>query len=214
LKKILNISEWNRRSHFEFFANYDNPFFSICSNINVTELLTYSKRNDKSFFLGALYLSIRSANQVEEFRYRIENDQVVIYDQIHPFSTVINEEKVFNFCEFEYCDSFAEFSKRSKLSIAETNKLVSLNLKQRNDVIHYTTIPWISLTSITHPRKYDKQASIPKIVFGKYYKDNYRIMLPFSLEVHHGLMDGYHVGMFLETFRQNISDCETILGSS
>ncbi|MCW8850836.1 MAG: CatA-like O-acetyltransferase, partial [Melioribacteraceae bacterium] len=195
-------------------TNFDNPFFSICSNINVTELLTYSKRNDKSFFLGALYLSIKTANQIDEFRCRIEDDQVVVYDRIHPFSTVINEEKVFNFCEFEYSDSFSDFSKKSKLSIAETNKLGNLNLKQRNDVIHYTTIPWISLTSITHPRNFNKKESIPKIVFGKYYKDNYRIMLPVSIEVHHGLMDGYHVGKFLETFRENISDCEIILGSS
>ena len=211
MKKTLNISAWNRKSHFEFFNKFDNPFFSICSTINVTELLSYSKRNDKSFFLGALYLSIKTANQIEEFRYRIEEDQVVIYNQIHPFSTVLNDEKVFNFCEFEYCESFLEFSKKSKISINESVKSNILNLKERNDVIHYTTIPWVSLTSISHPRKFDIQDSIPKIVFGKYYKDGYRIMLPISLDVHHSLIDGYHVGKYLELLRENIINCDNIL---
>ena len=61
-------------------------------------------------------------------------------------------------------------------------------------------IPWISFTSFTHARKPAKEDSVPKIVFGKYTKKNDSVKMPVSVEVHHSLMDGIHVGKFFEQF--------------
>lgn len=41
---------------------------------------------------------------------------------------------------------------------------------------------------------------------GKFKKEQDRILLPFSVQVHHGLMDGYHVGKYynlLEEYLQS-----------
>ena len=212
MKHILNTSEWKRKSHFDFFKNFDNPFFNICTAIEVTELLEYCKNNKTSFFLSSLFLTTLTANEIEEFRYRIDNDDVIIYDIIHPFSTVINTDNIFTFCEFEYITSFSDFLNDSLIRIKNCLELDMLKPKDyRNDVIHYTSIPWIELTSVSHARNFKNSDSIPKIVFGKYYKANNKIMLPISVEVHHALVDGYHVGTFLEALRSNIINCELIL---
>jgi chloramphenicol O-acetyltransferase type A len=214
MKTELEIDKWNRKSHFNFFKNYDNPFYNICSNIEVTELHKYCKDSGSSFFLASLYLSIKAANEIPEFRYRIEEDKVFIYDKVHPSSTVLNEDKTFGFCDFTYYDMFKEFEQNGKVSVDETIKAKSLTTKEyRNDVIHYTTIPWISLTSLTHARNFGTEDSIPKIVFGKYFNDNNKLMIPICVEVHHSLVDGYHIGKYLDLFRNYIVNSETILSN-
>ena len=160
----------------------------------------------------SLFLSVKAANVIEEFRYRIEEDSVFIYDLIHPFSTVFNDDKTFSFCEFDYIDSYKEFSKHSKMSIEETKRRKGLfPKKERFDVIHYTTIPWISITSISHARNYSTGDSIPKFVLGKFFKDGNKILLPFSVEVNHALVDGYHVGLFFDRFEELCSECNKYL---
>lgn len=72
----------------------------------------------------------------------------------------------------------------------------------RRDVIHYSTVPWISFTALTHERNFAMPDSIPKMTFGKYFKEGNRLLLPLSINGHHGLMDGYHIGQYFELFQQ------------
>lgn len=212
MKTELDIKNWKRESHFNFFKQYDNPFFNICSTIEVTELYGHCKKNNYSFFLASLYLSIKAANNIEEFRYRIENEKVFIYDQIHPFSTIPNDDNTFAFCEFNYKNDFVDFQSEGKTSIEKIKKMGRLESKgNRNDVIHYTTIPWISFTSLMHPRKFNTNDSIPKIAFGKYFEEGSKLMIPISIDAHHSLVDGYHLGKLLELFRNYIIKSDVIL---
>jgi len=214
LRKKLDLNTWNRKQHYEFFKDYDNPFYNICFNVDVTSLYKYSKEKGISFFLASLYLSCRAANKLEEFRYRIDGDEVFIYKNIHPFSTVLNDDKTFSFCEFEFQNSFLDFLINSKAKIKESIKNKTLNSKEyRKDVIHYTTIPWISLTGLTHARNFKTGDSIPKFVFGKLFSEGDKYFLPFCVEVNHALVDGYHVGQLNEEFLKLITNCRDILST-
>jgi chloramphenicol O-acetyltransferase type A len=83
--------------------------------------------------------------------------------------------------------------------------------EQRDDLIHYSVIPWIAFTSFTHAKKYNTRDSIPKIVFGKYCDDSGVAKMPVSVEVHHALMDGIHVGEFFEIFQKHLQNPEEFL---
>jgi len=72
----------------------------------------------------------------------------------------------------------------------------------RTDVIHYSSIPWIKFTALTHARHNAREDSVPKISFGQYREKNDKLLMPVSVTVHHGLMDGYHVGQFLTKFQE------------
>ena len=72
-------------------------------------------------------------------------------------------------------------------------------------------ITWISFTSFAHARKPRKEDSVPKIVFGKYTEQNDLIKMPVSVEVHHSLMDGIHVGKFFEFFQVYLHSPEKYL---
>ena len=40
MAKYLDLKNWIRRVVFEFFLAFDKPYFNICTNLDITPLLT------------------------------------------------------------------------------------------------------------------------------------------------------------------------------
>jgi chloramphenicol O-acetyltransferase type A len=74
-----------------------------------------------------------------------------------------------------------------------------------HDVIHFSAMPWISFTGLTHARHFVLQDSMPKISVGKCFEQNGKLLMPVATYVHHGLADGYHVHQFLQTLEGLLS---------
>ncbi|MCF6237594.1 MAG: CatA-like O-acetyltransferase, partial [Candidatus Marinimicrobia bacterium] len=77
--------------------------------------------------------------------------------------------------------------------------------------IHYSVIPWVHFSGLSHPRNYGTDDSIPKIVFGKYVTQAKKVLMPLSVEAHHSLLDGFHLGLYFEGFQQSINDPKILL---
>jgi len=203
--KYLNFENWNRREHFEFFNQCDEPFFGIVAEIDCTDAYKNCNINSKPFSLYIHYQAIVAVNQTEEFRYRIKNDEIIIFDKIHVTTTIGRNDNTFAFSFIPFTPSLNEFIELAKIEIERIKNSSGLGLIEntgRQDVIHFSTVPWISFTGVTHPRNFKFKDSIPKITFGKYFHRNDRIIMPISINAHHGLMDGFHVGQFLYLFEQ------------
>jgi chloramphenicol O-acetyltransferase type A len=70
-------------------------------------------------------------------------------------------------------------------------------------VIHFSAIPWLDFTSLSHARSYTFPDSCPKISFGKMkINENGKRTMPMSIHVHHGLVDGLHLGQFVDYFQE------------
>lgn len=213
--RILDIENWKRKEHFYFFKNYDIPFFSICADVDASRLLTYSRESRLSFFICSLYLSIKAANCIEEFRYRIHDEKVIVHDVIHAGSTVLNSDETFSFCYFDYSSSFVLFNKDAAKKLAKyaAGYKSFEPQEQRDDLIYYSVIPWVSFNGYANARKSKTDDSTPKIVFGKYHDNVGLIRMPVSVEVHHALMDGIHVGKFFGLFQDYLMNPENALRS-
>ena len=198
MSKKIDINEWKRKSQFLFYKDFDQPFFNITASIDITYLLSHCKREDISFFLTCLFLSQKVVNKIDAFRYRIQGEDVVIYENIEAGSTILFDDNTFGFCYFkshsEVNDYILDGEKRMKEAKAKKEFLPK---DFRDDLIHYSVVPWVSFTSLQHARNTKFQDSIPKIVFGKYYQEGESIVMPISISGHHALMDGNHVGLFL-----------------
>jgi len=204
--KKFDIDSWNRKTQYDFFKNYEDPFFNLTTQLNVTNLYHYCKRNELSFFLGCLYMAVESANEILEFRLRINNNRVVEFESIDIGSTVLNDDNTFSFCYFDRKNSIFDFDKDGKQTIQkQKEKSYFDSNKNLQNVIYCSFIPWTSFTSFKHARNIEREnGGIPKFVFGKYFEENGAKKMPFSIEVHHALMDGFHVGKFLEIFQSKI----------
>jgi chloramphenicol O-acetyltransferase type A len=211
----LDIESWPRREHFRFFKGYDNPFFNVCVSLDVTGLLRLVRsRNDLAFFLTYHYLALKAANEVEPFRYRLRGDRVLVHDRIDAGTTILLEDERFAFCYFDWDDDFSRFAAKGKAAV-ESLRAGDSRLEprdDRDDLIHCSVLPWISFTSFAHARRWDRQDSVPKIVFGKVSQDGERFRMPISVEVHHALMDGLHVGRYLERLESAFADPAAPLG--
>ncbi len=206
----INLKKWNRQSLFNFYKNYEQPFFNVTANIDITDLYQFCKKNKYSFFLSCLYISTKTANSIDEFRTRILNNEAIIYDKINSGSTVLKEDNTFFFCYLDFSNDFNKFliNSREQINIQKELKFNDGN-RNKQDVMYHSTLPWISFTSVQHAQDSKKGNSVPKIVFGKYFKNGDKLLMPLSVEVHHALADGYHVGLFFEQFQKNI---KTLIG--
>ena len=70
------------------------------------------------------------------------------------------------------------------------------------NLIHFSAVPWIDFTSYSHARSFTFPDSCPKISFGKMMEENGKKTMQMSVHVHHGLVDGYDVGLFISAFEE------------
>jgi chloramphenicol O-acetyltransferase type A len=200
----LDLETWPRREHFAFFRNYDHPYFNLCAPVEVTNLLAFTRRRGLSLFVAYHYLSTKIANEIEPFRYRLRGDRVLIHDKIDTGAIIMLEDERFTFAYFPYAADFALYQRQAREIIAAI-KAGDGNLRPHtatDDLLHHTVLPWVAFTSFAHARKYERDESVPKISFGKVYEEGGSHKMPVSVEVHHALMDGLHVGRYFERFAE------------
>ncbi|HYO46477.1 MAG TPA: chloramphenicol acetyltransferase [Gemmatimonadota bacterium] len=203
----LDLDAWPRRAHYELFRSYDSPWFNLCADVDVTALHAWSgSEGGPSFFAASLWYSLAAANEIEEFRYRIRGEGVIVHSLIHGGSTVLLPDGTFRFAYYDFEPDLDRFIEHVAL-VMDRVKIESGPLDpqdDRDDLIHYSVIPWVSFTSFSHARRWGTDDAIPKIVFGKHREVDGRRLMPVSVEVHHALVDGLHVGRFYEAFQRRL----------
>ncbi len=205
MKKEIDLTTWKRKEHYNFFSSFEEPFFGITANVECTGAFQKAKEMDTSFFLYYMHKSLIAVNSIEEFHYRIEGGCPVRYDVVHGSTTVQNAEELFAFAFLPYHPDYDTFYPEAKASVERVKMIKGMGLDDnaiRNDVIHYSTLPWISFTAISHDRNFSNGDSIPKIAFGKFFRQGEKLLMPVSVNAHHGLMDGLHAGKYFELFQE------------
>lgn len=205
--KQIDLEIWKRKEHFKHFCSLDDPYWGMTTALDCVHTWQAAKKNDESFFLHYLHKSLIAVNQIEELRLRIVDSRVVCYDQINGSATVLRPDETFGCCFIEYFDDFHTFATEAAKSIEQTRARSGMCLDQNNraDQVYYSSIPWQHFTSLTYSKSLNSQDSVPRITFGKVQKQGKRLLLPVSIQVHHGLADGLHVARFLEQFQQLLS---------
>lgn len=203
MKTKINLENWNRKEHFLFFKQMEEPFYGITTTIDCTKGYNESKQLGISFFTYYLHQTLMAVNAVENFRLRICNDEVFLHDSISASATVMREDKTFGFSLMEFTENIQDFAKivTSEIDRIQTTTGI-ITTEYPENLIHFSALPWIDFTSLSHARSFTWPDSCPKISFGKLTDANGKKTIPVSVHVHHGLVDGYHVGLFLDKLQE------------
>ncbi|AIZ64361.1 chloramphenicol acetyltransferase [Hymenobacter sp. DG25B] len=207
MKQLIDLSTWNRREHFEFFSAFNEPFFGVVAEVDGARAYQRAKAANESFFQHYLHAALRAVNQVEALRYRIEDGQVYLYEQINVSATLTRADNTFAFSFIPYAERLADFTvglRQEMEAVAASTGLRLSDSAARPDVIHFSALPWIAFTGLTHARHFAHPDSVPKISVGRYRREGEKLLMPVAVNVHHGLADGYHVGLFLEAFQREL----------
>lgn len=210
--KYIDPENWKRNKHFKFFKQFKHPHFNICTDIEISKTYIFTRRKKISIFVAVLFAVMKTCNHFEEFRYRIKGEHVVLYDKVHPGITLLIENDIYGNCIMNFKDTFEEFLKEYDLRVSAAKKKIVVGEKQkgRDDLVYISSLPWISFTSVTNPMKGDPQDSIPRIIWGKQFKRDGKIMMPISVQVNHSLMDGIHVSKFLIKLTELLKEPEKL----
>jgi chloramphenicol O-acetyltransferase type A len=208
--KEIDLSTWPRKKHFEVFNSFDYPHFNLCANVDISSLYSLAKAKSKSLHTTLVYVISRTANDYPEFKWRIRKDKVVEHDIVHPSASILSSDELFSFCTMRFYQTFAEFYPNAEATITHTKQHPTLEDEPgQDDLLFLTSIPWVSFTGIMHPIHMHPVDSVPRFAWGKFFKDHDRIMLPLSVQVHHALMDGFHVGRFYQKLQQYLDAPES-----
>lgn len=202
MRKLIDVDSWERKELFNFFKDFDEPYYGISTDLECSGAYRYAKPRGISFFLYYLYLVLKAVNRTEAFRYRIEGNDLYLYDVIDASSTIDRANGTFGFSYIPYEeeeDLFLEKATKEVERVRAGSHLFSNEFGE--NIIHFSALPWIRFTSVSHPRQFGTGESVPKITMGKYYMEGEKMMMPVSVYVHHGLADGLHVGQFFETLQ-------------
>lgn len=207
MRHLVDLATWPRREHFEFFTGFDEPFFGLVADVDVTTAQAEARQLGVSFFLYYLYHAVQAANAVEAFRYRIEQGQVYCYDQVHASATIGRPDHTFGFSFIEQRASLADFVAAAQPELAAVRQATGLGLNERTgrpDVLHCSAVPWVRFTALSHARALSRPDSAPKLSFGQAYQQGDTRRMAVSVHLHHALGDAYHVGEFMTEFQQRL----------
>ena len=207
MKTLINMEHWNRKEHFLFFSQFEEPFFGVTVNIDCTAAYKTAKEKGNSFFLYYLFRALKTANEIENFRYRIIDKQVYLFDSINASPTINRPNGTFGFAYMDYDQNENDFYTNARKEIDRVRQSDELMpAVSGENVVHFSAIPWIDFTALSHARRFSFADSSPKISFGKVTENDGVKTMPVSIHVHHGLVDGYQVGVFVAKFQELMNE--------
>ena len=89
----------------------------------------------------------------------------------------------------------AEYSKSTRYAPKGGTPVNSFNISM---------VPWLEFTSVNINVFDDGRFLLPIFTIGKYFERDGKRLLPLSVQVHHAVCDGYHVGLFVEKLQGSI----------
>ena len=206
----IDIENWDRKEAFKHYQAFQNPYFNLTAPLNIGALYNYCKEKGQSLYFTYLFLATKVMNEIHEFHYRIQDDDVLWYERVDCAPTVLSADKKLLFSHLDFIDDEKTFVLNSQKVTEEVLSSGVLDAGNRLNVIYATAIPWVSFTSVRHPFYREGGNGVPLLAFGKIYSLAGEKMIPVSLDVHHALMDGYHAGMFFEKLEAYFTQPHTI----
>lgn len=196
----IDEKSWKRAMHCQVFRNSVEPAFCVTFELDITNFLNKIREKKYSFTFALVYSVSVCANQIEEFRYRFLDGDVVLYDRIDTAFTYLNQDtELFKVVNVPLTESLEEYIILATKTAEEQQAYFTGPLG--NDVYQFSPKPWVSYTHISHTNAGKKDNATPLFDWGKYFQRDGRTLLPFSVQAHHSFIDGLHVGKLADTLQ-------------
>jgi chloramphenicol O-acetyltransferase type A len=203
----IDLETWPRRDHYEMFRHCHDPWFDICGTVDVTALRAAAADHGIPVTAAIIHALTWAANEIPEFRLRIRGESVVEHEFVHPGTTILGPDDLFGFCYFDYDPDLVRFGVEYVAKTAEAEQSPTLDdPPDRDDLLYMTAIPWVAFTSFSHPIPPLPPDSIPRFAWGRFVEAEGRSEMPLSVQGHHALMDGLHVGRYFERLGEYLKD--------
>lgn len=201
----IDQKNWKRAMHCQVFRESVEPAFCVTFELDITNFLKRIKEKRLSFTFSMIYAVTVCANQIEEFRYRFVDGDVVLFDQIDTAFTYLDQEtELFKVVNVPMEDTIEAYAASAAKTAEDQKEYFTGPLG--TDVFQFSPMPWVSFTHISHTNAGKKDNATPLIDWGKYFQRGDQIILPFSVQAHHSFVDGLHIGKLADALQAYLND--------
>ena len=192
------VEDYYRREHFEFFRTYEMPFYTITFNLAVTAVKEFSASHGHPIYLTMCYLFARGMGRVEDFRYRVLDDQIVLHDHLEIAATLPAPNGAFSFAHFDHAPDLEGFLRCAEAVSKRARQEATLEDTAEGNTILFTALPGVRFTGFTHATPSDRTDGRARVAFGQFFEDSGRLLVPVGLGVNHIFIDGAAIGRLVE----------------
>lgn len=204
----IDKGTWDRKECFEHFINVASCSYSITVNVDITKLYQYIKEKQLRFYPTFTWIICKCVNSIKEFRMGYDQEgNVGYFDYINPCYSVLNEDtKVMVDLCTEYNDNFILFYKDmvNSLDSFKSNKSYRTNFYPNFFIV--SCLPWMTYSAFNVNNEGNQPFLFPMVTWGKYYKENSRVLIPVTIQIHHAAADGYHCSLFYSKLEEVVSN--------
>lgn len=201
--KYIDLEQYPRRSHYEFFRSLAYPYVGFTANVDVTKLVSAAKAQHGSTFLACLWAAAQAANSVPELRQRIVDEQIVEFEHCDTAHTVALPDNTFCNCRTDCrmpLEAYLTAGREAQAQAMTRHGFISTQ-EDETSLIFASCVPWVAFTHVIQPAPIPADTN-PRIVFGKYIMERDRVLMPLSIQANHALVDGWHLGQFYQAFER------------
>lgn len=198
----IDPGEWKRKALSDFFGQLDFPFYGVTFRVDVTRLYARAKALSLPVYYATIYASMRAANGVDAFLYKLRGEEVVRHNVLSPSFTV-PEGELFKIVHVDWRagESAADFCRRAGDAAAAQTGFIDHAGEARDDLVYISCLPWLDFTMITQEMAFNREDSIPRFTWGKMVEQAGARTMAYAVQVNHRLVDGGHLGAFSQALQ-------------
>lgn len=201
----IEVNDFKRKEIFEYYNSKDNPFIYLTTRVDVTNI----HNKCKNYYASIAYFITLALNQIENFKYRYEDNKIYKYDVLNPNFTQMFEDSNIGFFTCDFKDTYSKFLieyKKIQQKFLDNHKSYA---NEDQGEIWFSYTPWFNISSLVTP--FDKKIAIPQLTWDKFVYENGRWYVNLVIMAHHGFVDGYHIGLFLNKLNEILDNLDEYL---
>ena len=203
---LIKLETWPRAAQFQFFRRYQQPHYATTARMDVSRLIT-RKAEGVSVYRACLFAIGAGIHAVPELLMRFRGDVVVAHDMVELSMSVPMHNGSFGYGYVPFQADFDTFDAEAKrlIDAVARNGTLDANSGARDDLAYLSCMPWLDYSSINNALP-GPDDCIPRVTWGKIVPKGDGWDMAMTLEVHHALVDGAHVGAYFAAVQAALNE--------
>jgi chloramphenicol O-acetyltransferase type A len=194
-ERYIDIETWPRKDAYRLFSRGYLPYFAVTTPLDVTELLSCTRKEGLSFYRSLIYVVTKAMNELEPFRLRIRPEGIAVCETVSPSYTTAGKDGTFGITDVDYRpgETMEAFCRRALAQEAQQQEQMTVQDDVRDDLVFFSSVPWFVTTSVLQEQPTDPDDSFPRVLWDRIHEEQGRKVVNFTVQLNHRLLDGSHV---------------------
>ena len=209
--RIIDKDKYYRSGVFRHFTEDCKCSTSMTARVDVTDLVDLSGETGTRFYINFLYVLSKVLNARDDYRmgYLWQTDELICYDSINPAQYIFHEDtQTCTIVYTDYSEDYAEFYESALKDVEKAKKTrdYGLDLENHPNWFDASYISWLSYDSLNIELPDGYLFFAPIINWGRYRKENGRLMMPVTVRLNHAIADGFLVANVYRLLEKEMDD--------